>query len=148
MLELSQSVIKRLEGLIKERKITAKSTHKGTAFIVDADLEMMRVVLVNFITNAIKYAEKEIDVEVIENKKNIRVNVSNDGQTISADQLKKVWDEFYRLENATDNSRIGSTGLGLTIAKNILILHKAKYGCVSGNGRTTFWVELKKGKIE
>ena len=66
---------------------------------------------------------------------------------IDKSKVDKVWDQFYR-DEAANSSRIGSSGLGLAITKNILILHKAQYGCYSGLGETTFWFEMKKSHNE
>ena len=111
-------------------------------FLVIADLEMIRVVLVNFISNAIKYAEKEISISLLQKGKKVKFEIINDGKTIAADKTNKVWDEFY-MEDGFNNRRIGSSGLGLAITKNILILHGAEYGCKSQDGKTSFWFELK-----
>lgn len=96
----------------------------------------------NFISNAVKYADKKIDINLSENGRKIKFTITNDGNAISEEKIDKVWDEFYR-DESIDNSRIGSTGLGLAITKNILILHDAGYGCKSENGKTSFWFEMK-----
>ena len=114
-------------------------------FLVEADLEMMRIVLVNFISNAVKYAHKEIVIDVSESGRKVKFTIMNDGQSIDKEKLDKVWDEFYK-DDKRENSRLGSSGLGLAITKNILILHDAKYGCKSQDGKTVFWFEMKKNK--
>lgn len=165
--ELAKNVLRRMQETIEERGLIVSlmpncsvenisdaiidndvadedSVIEGK-FLVNADLEMMRVVLVNFISNAVKYADKEIDICLSENRRKIRFTIMNDGKTI--DKIDKVWDEFYR-DDTQDNSRIGSSGLGLAITKNILILHRAGYGCKSQNGKTSFWFEIKKDTQE
>lgn len=162
---LTKSVLRRMKGTIEERGLVVKmspgylSGHVKNAavnsddtdddnsfdgkFLVMADLEMMRTVLVNFISNAMKYADKEINITLLEKGRKIKFEITNDGETIEADKANKVWDEFYRTDRV-NNSCIGSSGLGLAITKNILILHGAEYGCKSQKGNTSFWFEMKK----
>jgi len=147
---LTNSVLKRMKATIEDRGIVVSGnirTGSGAIneYLVEADLEMMRTVLVNFISNGVKYAEKEIEINLSEVGKRFRFTITNDGQTIETDKINKVWDEFYR-DATVDTKRIGGSGLGLAITKNILLLHGAKYGCQSENGKTTFWFEMKCNK--
>ena len=142
---LSQSVLRRMRDIIEERKLSIKMDENLSeeTFLVNADLEMMRIVLVNFISNAIKYAEKEIEIQMLVHGKRIKFMITNDGRSIEKDKLARVWDEFYK-DDTQANSRVGSSGLGLAITKNILILHGARFGCESRDGKTVFWFEMKR----
>lgn len=153
---LTQSVLKRMSSLIEKKKLTVidrtgDEHRQAGVCLINADLEMIRTVLVNFITNAVKYAEKEIGICVISSEKKVRFVIINDGRTIAHEKMDRVWDEFY-IDGIPDGStgssgtgdRLGSSGLGLAIAKNILMLHKAKYGCASKDDRTEFWFEMKR----
>ena len=156
--QLTESVLKRMGLLIQEHKLQVtlinhienanehdncekKSNEKE--YLVEADLEMMRTVLVNFISNAIKYANKNINITISEKGKRVRFEIANDGKEIGLDSIKNIWNEFYRTENA-ENSRTEGTGLGLAITKKILELHNAKYGCKRNLGYNIFWFEIKK----
>ena len=166
---LTKSVLGRMKSVIDERQLNvslapdvvanentidvADETAKDGAdkatdiardneYVVMADLEMMRVVLTNFISNAVKYAKKNIDISLSVHKGKVKFVITNDGKAISTDKVDRVWDEFYK-DESSNNSRIGSSGLGLAITKNILILHNAKYGCESNIGQITFWFEMK-----
>lgn len=144
---LTKSVIKRTDKLIKERQLQITLIPDALSyedeFVVEADLEMMRTVLVNFISNAVKYADKEIAIYLQQNNKKVEFKIENDGTPIDKEKIEKIWDEFYK-GNATDRTNIGSSGLGLSITKNILILHKAKYNCNVKNGKTSFSFEIRK----
>lgn len=145
--QLTVSVLKRMEPLIQERKLEvvleARDENKAEQeILVESDLEMMRTVLENFISNAIKYARKKITISIFEKGKKIRFEIANDGKEIGLDSIKNIWNEFYRTENA-ENSRTEGTGLGLAITKNILELHNAKYGCKRFGGYNIFWFEMK-----
>lgn len=71
-----------------------------------------------------------------------RLTVANPGREISSEDLKKIFDRFYRMDEA--RSRDGSVGLGLSIAKNIVTQHKGRIWAESQNGINTFTVELHK----
>lgn len=75
-------------------------------------------VIVNFITNAIRYTpEKEdIIISTIDGKDHIKVCIENKGAHIEEEQLDKIWDRFYRVDAARKRSQ-GGTGLGLAISK-------------------------------
>lgn len=145
---LARSVVGRMKPIIEEKQLIVSGNIDGEQtdrekYLVEADLEMMRVVLVNLVSNAVKYADKEINISLSENGKRVGFVIANDGQTVAVDNIGKVWDEFYR-DETVDAKRIGGSGLGLAITKNVLILHGAKYGCKSEQGRTTFWFEIKR----
>ena len=145
--EVLHNVLKRMKGTIEERNLMLSNNMdekaaQGGDFVVIADLEMMRTLFVNFVTNAVKYADKSISICLTSNKKKVKFSIVNDGKRIQEDKINRVWDEFYRTGD-TDNRRIGGNGLGLSISKQILILHNARYGCSSEDGRTEFWFEIK-----
>lgn len=140
---LAKSVLGRMKEMINEKSLQVSITPENGEFLANADLEMMRTVLVNFITNAVKYADKTIDINLLVIGNKIKFSIANDGKKLEEQKLKKVWDEFYR-DGYSNDHNMGSSGLGLAITKNILILHDAKYGCDSKDGRTVFWFEMKK----
>ncbi len=145
---LARSVVGRMKPIIEEKQLIVSGNiddeqTDGEKYLVEADLEMMRVVLVNLVSNAVKYADKEINISLSENGKRVGFVIANDGQTVAVENIGKVWDEFYR-DETVDAKRIGGSGLGLAITKNVLILHGAKYGCKSEPGRTSFWFEIKR----
>ena len=71
-----------------------------------------------------------------------QLTVSNPGAPIPQEDLKKIFQRFYRMDKA--RSRDGSFGLGLSIAETIVARHKGRIWAESRNGINTFTVELKK----
>ncbi|WP_439876722.1 sensor histidine kinase (plasmid) [Bacillus mycoides] len=86
-------------------------------------------VIVNFITNAIRYTpnKEDIIISTIDEPNRVKICIENKGAHIEEDQLDKIWDRFYRVDTARQRSQ-GGTGLGLAISKNILELHETEYG--------------------
>lgn len=145
ILALTNTINAHMKGMMDERnlEINIITDKNEQEYLVNADLEMMRIVINNFMSNAVKYAEKKISVYLSKAGKKITFKIENDGQGISKQDIDRVWDTFYKTDDSRSN-RIGSSGLGLAITKNILMLHEAEYGCSSEQGKTTFWFKLKK----
>lgn len=148
LMSLIGSVYSKMNMLIEERglDIDITSEEKDGSYMINADLDMMRVILSNFLSNAIKYSDKKIRISVSEKKGNVVFSITNDGKTINKKDLKKIWDTFYKTDSSRTD-RINSHGLGLAINKTLLKVHKAKFGCRSNdtNG-TEFWFSMKKMK--
>ncbi|PHE84133.1 two-component sensor histidine kinase [Bacillus toyonensis] len=102
-------------------------------------------VIVNFITNAIRYTpnKEDIIISTIDEKDRIKVCIENKGTHIEGEQLDKIWDRFYRVDAARHRSQ-GGTGLGLAISKNILELHEAEYGVKNTEDGVLFYFYLLK----
>lgn len=76
--------------------------------------------------NAIKYAKsKEIELKLGKKGHNIVLSVKNSSEPFSDDELRQLFDRFYRTEKSR-NSEHGGYGLGLSIAKSIVESHKGK----------------------
>ncbi|MCP1165935.1 MULTISPECIES: HAMP domain-containing sensor histidine kinase [Bacillus] len=120
--------------------------HKNIcSFEVVANQGRIEQVIVNFITNAIRYTpnKEDIMISTIDEKDRIKVCIENKGTHIEEEQLDKIWDRFYRVDAARQRSQ-GGTGLGLAISKNILELHEAEYGVKNTEDGVLFYFYLPK----
>ncbi|EPY7711379.1 HAMP domain-containing histidine kinase [Bacillus pacificus] len=120
--------------------------HKNIGpFEVVANQGRIEQVIVNFITNAIRYTsnKEDIIISTIDEKDRIKVCIENKGTHIEEEQLDKIWDRFYRVDAARQRSQ-GGTGLGLAISKNILELHDAEYGAENTEDGVLFYFYLPK----
>ncbi|MGE7886419.1 ATP-binding protein [Bacillus cereus] len=120
--------------------------HKNIcSFEVIANQGRIEQVIVNFITNAIRYTpnKEDIIISTIDEKDRIKVCIENKGTHIEEEQLDKIWDRFYRVDAARHRSQ-GGTGLGLAISKNILELHDAEYGVENTEDGVLFYFYLPK----
>ncbi|EOG8710307.1 TPA: ATP-binding protein [Bacillus paranthracis] len=127
-----------------EKKELRVHKHIGP-FEVVANQGRIEQVIVNFITNAIRYTpnKEEIIISTIDEKNRIKVCIENKGTHIEEKQLDKIWDRFYRVDAARQRSQ-GGTGLGLAISKNILELHDAEYGVKNTEDGVLFYFYLLK----
>jgi len=103
-------------------------------------------VLINLIGNAIKFTPKggKITVSASEGKKYWRLVVADTGEGIAKEKLAKLFDKFYQVQSHMTRSQ-GGSGLGLTIAKAIVDLHKGTIDVSSEVGKgSTFTVAIPK----
>ncbi|MBQ3352877.1 HAMP domain-containing histidine kinase [Candidatus Saccharibacteria bacterium] len=117
----------RLNGIDLEVDVISSSGLK----IVVSDFTQIFNILMD---NAIKYCNKEIDVRL----KNAELAISNDGATISKDDLTKVFDRFYQADKSAEG-----VGLGLSIAKAVAERNGWELTADSGNNKTTFLLKIK-----
>jgi len=101
-------------------------------------------VLYNLINNAVNYTGEDKKVTVRQRCTDgmCRIEVTDTGEGIPAEQLPLIWDRYYKSNHYRKRSVSGS-GIGLSIVKSILLLHGARFGVQSEMGRgSTFWFEL------
>ena len=113
---------------------------------MNADKERIHEVLVNLLTNAIKYspASDKIIVHVTEDEKKITISVQDFGLGIPIDEKDKVFERFFRVKGKEEN-RIKGLGLGLYLADEIIRAHKGKLWVESIEGKgSTFYFTLPK----
>lgn len=117
--------------------------HAAESLEVCGDPERLARVFNNLLKNAVAYSSKgtEITVNAEETPEHIVVTVSNQGKTIPDDKLETLFEKFYRLDESR-TSNTGGTGVGLAIAKEIVLLHGGTISADSKNGLTTFTVKL------
>jgi signal transduction histidine kinase len=117
----------------------------GDRVMVSADKQKFTQVLQNLIDNSIKYTERgrvEISVRLDKDKQNVVISVNDTGYGIPKDLIPQLFDQFIRGKETS--SRIRGTGLGLYIAKQIVVAHKGTIRAdSSGAGRgSTFVVTI------
>jgi signal transduction histidine kinase len=110
---------------------------------VHMDPDKMIRVFENLLTNAIKYSLKpgEVRVRMACAGQRALVCVANRGEPLSAEQLERLFDRFYRIDSSR-SSETGGSGLGLAIAKSIVESHGGRIWAESEQGEIRFWVEL------
>ncbi|MCF8254090.1 MAG: cell wall metabolism sensor histidine kinase WalK [Bacteroidia bacterium] len=117
-------------------------------FYVYADRYRIRQVLVNLISNSIKYGKENgiTAAAFYDMDENILIEISDNGTGIDKEHLNRIFERFYRIDKSrTRESQEGGTGLGLAIVKHILEAHRQSVNVRSSVGEgTTFGFTLKK----
>jgi two-component system sensor histidine kinase VicK len=131
-------IIDRFE-MSKEQNVTFKrKLPKNYPLFVEIDEDKMTQVLYNIISNAMKYSPEggQITFAVFEGEHQILVSISDEGIGIPKDNVKKIFDRFYRVDKARTR-KLGGTGLGLAIAKEMVNAHGGSIWATSEEGKGT-----------
>ena len=129
-------------GIMTEKGYKLESDVQ-TGLLVRGDGDKRDRVVYNLIGNALNYtgAAKRVIVRCRAEGGVARVEVEDTGKGMTEEELRTAWDKNYRL--AQDKRRVVGSGLGLSIVKSILELHKTTFGVESEKGAgSVFWFEL------
>lgn len=131
-----------VESLLQKKAI--KLQVSGEDYQCQLDSNLVKRVLVNFLSNAIKYSPdaSEIRLEISKQSEQIEFRVVDKGPGIAEEDQKKLFKEFSQVAAADGVKRAG-TGLGLVIAKQIIEAHGGEVGVNSVvNEGSTFWFRI------
>lgn len=113
-------------------------------FDIFADYQKIQQILYNLISNAIKYSPEnnQVDIAVASGENSFRIAVHDNGIGIDPKYHGKIFAKFVQLDSAYTKKE-SSTGLGLTITKELVELHGGKISLISEiNNGSTFIVEI------
>jgi signal transduction histidine kinase/CheY-like chemotaxis protein len=147
LVELEYETATELRNIVSMIKV--KSNQKDLTFDIDVDKEVparmygdigkIKQVVLNLLTNAVKYTEKggfSLNVKVLEKSDDsckIRISVKDTGIGVKPEDLGKLFSAFERFDE-TKNCNIQGTGLGLDISKQFANLMDAQLWCESEYG--------------
>lgn len=133
-----KDIISNLDLLFKEKdqEVIINIQEDMENIVVDKD--GIEQVILNIISNAIKYTEKhgQIKIESYQSGNNLIVKVSDNGIGVPVEDLERIFERFYRVEKGRSRD-LGGTGLGLAIAKEIIEAHGGKITLNSNPGKGT-----------
>lgn len=123
------------EGTCRERMIAIELILTGDELYVNADVGKIQQVLYNLLDNAIKFSHQDsiIKIESTERHNKIFISVKDSGIGIPKDDLKFIWDRFYKSDLSRGKDKKG-TGLGLSITKEIINAHGENINVISTEG--------------
>ncbi len=138
------------EGTCRKKSLSIELILTGDEMYVSADIEKIKQVLYNLIDNAIKFsnADSTITIETHEKKNKLFVSVKDEGIGIPKEDLKQIWDRFYKSDASRGKDKKG-TGLGLSIVKEIIKAHHENINVISTpNEGSEFIFSLPKIDLE
>ena len=149
--DLIRESIERLEPRLKQKDIQINAMFAEKETFVYADRDKIARVIYNLVDNAIKFSGEgeqiEIETALKENKK-LLVSVKDYGKGISEEDVKYVFDRFYKVDSSRGKDKTGS-GLGLSIVREFLLAHGENIAVKSEEGKgTTFLFCLKLAEKE
>ncbi len=123
------------EGSCRQKSISIEAILCGDKMYVHADMEKIQQVLYNLLDNAIKFSHHNsvIKIETSEKKNKVFVSVKDTGIGIPKEDLKLIWDRFYKSDLSRGKDKKG-TGLGLSIVKEIINAHGEHINVISTEG--------------
>ena len=138
--KIINSVITELRYFIDEKDLRLEEDIDKNIFII-ADEKLIKKVITNVVKNAIIHSPNK--ERIIIRLTSYELTVENTGVTIPKEQLGEIFNAFYRVDKSR-NRNDNRYGLGLAIAKNIVVNHGGKISAFSKDGHTTFKVLFKK----
>ncbi|WKN43049.1 sensor histidine kinase [Tunicatimonas pelagia] len=132
-----QDAIKSVSQVLKEKSIALKTDLSPNLPLVQADDDRLMQVVLNLISNAIKFCDSDngqvrISSYLVDNM--VKVNVIDNGKGVPATSQEMIFEGFFQAHNQTTKKPVGS-GLGLTISRKIIEHHQGK-----------LWVESEPGQ--
>jgi signal transduction histidine kinase len=142
LLEFTNKIMLNFESLIEDKNITLSI--EGTPCNLNADKDKTGQVLINLVSNAIKYTQQngKIIISIIDQGNFIELSVKDNGIGIDKEDIPNIFEHLYR----TDKSRAsttGGSGMGLAVVKAIVDAHQGKITVESEKG-SKFTVTLPK----
>ena len=145
-----RNVAASFEGTCRQKMIAIELVLTGDEMYVVGDVDKIQQVLYNLLDNAIKFSHHDsvIKMETTEKRSKIFVSVKDSGIGIPKDDLKLIWDRFYKSDLSRGKDKKG-TGLGLSITKEIIQAHGEHINVISTEGvGTEFIFSLPKSSME
>ena len=139
----------RFSSKIENKKLKV-NTEFSEDFYIQSDNYLVSIVISNLISNAIKYSNKngEININLVNNNNQISFSIADKGIGISPVDIDKIFNSFYR-SDVTNHAEIKGTGLGLSIVKRLCDLLKLEIAVESKlNQGTTFILSFSLAKLK
>ncbi|WP_240903777.1 sensor histidine kinase [Chengkuizengella sediminis] len=133
-----QEIVARFKPAYEENDVSLELFCDESIY-VNIDRIRFGQVIHNFLDNALKYSSSNtrVQISVLKENQRIKIQISDEGEGIPKKDLSRIWDRLYRVDKS--RSRVtGGSGLGLTIAKEIIERHDGEVGVES---------EIRKGTI-
>ncbi|MDH3633295.1 MAG: PAS domain-containing sensor histidine kinase [Gammaproteobacteria bacterium] len=114
--------------------------------MVYIDKDLFRIAVNNLLTNAIKYSKPggKVSLSASENEDNIEIVVSDEGYGIAESDVKQIFNKFFRSTDDNIRKQTGH-GLGLSLARQIVLMHHGDLTCSSELGKgSRFVIQLEK----
>lgn len=142
---LIEKIVNKYNQIFIEKNIIININAIDKDLMVTGDISRIEQVITNLLNNAINHVDNKkcININISDINSKIKIEIKNSGSTINKDEIKKIWDSFYKIDKSRTR-KYGGTGLGLSIVKGILELHKSLFGVNNTEDGVLFWFELNK----
>ena len=141
--EIMKLIALQMEELAGEKNIEIHTSIEENVKMSGDETMLMRI-LYNLVENGIKYGVKggNLWISLEQTVDNIEIKVKDDGIGIAKENLEKIWQRFYQVNQAKTWNKKGA-GLGLSMVKHLVKAHKGTIGVESELGKgSCFWVRF------
>ena len=138
---LCEEAVRKTAVLCENRGLTVQ--YEDTHITVRTDGDLLAQVLMNYLSNAIRYTPegKRIEISAARVSGGVRLSVFNEGDGLPKEELGKIWEKFYRTDRARTREA-GGTGIGLSLVRAIADTLHGACGAENVDGGICFWFEL------
>ena len=147
IIELENEILRKSQVMIEKENIEIEVQNNATINVFADDFYIEQV-FTNYITNAIKYSteingKKKIIIknEIKSDENKVRVTVFNTGETLSEEDISRMWNRFYKLDESRNRDK-GGNGIGLSLVKAIMNNYGNDYGAKNVAGGIEFYFEV------
>jgi signal transduction histidine kinase len=142
--ELLDRCVESVKILAEQKEITIACKYKENYFVILGDEFWLEQVFVNILSNAIKFSPNKstVVVDAVKAGVMVQISISDEGPGIPPEDLELIFERFHRVQT-TSAASVSGTGLGLPIAKELILLHNGTIEVESNGGAgTKFCVSL------
>ena len=145
--EMIEYLLLRYDAMFRKNEIKVEQEIEKNCFAYGNRMYLERAVN-NYLMNAFQHTEqgKRIRITLKKEKKQIRMEVYNDGEQIKEEQMEHIWDCFYttsqKKKPVTSENEVRNIGLGLFVVRKIVDKHKGSCGAKNMENGVLFWLQL------
>ena len=142
LVALIRGVLQSMEILARQDELKIIFRQESPVYVWADEFKTEQVVR-NYVSNAFHHAsgDKVIEVKIQKEGKKARTSVFNTGTPIPEEDLKHIWEKFYKVDKA-HTREYGGNGIGLSIVKAIMESFHQEYGVKNYDNGVEFWFEL------
>jgi signal transduction histidine kinase/ligand-binding sensor domain-containing protein/DNA-binding response OmpR family regulator len=148
IVQLWKALVLSFASHAERKRITLTFNAREDGVVAYIDEDKIEKIVINILSNAIKFTPEggRIDVVVIKDEAFVNMTVRDTGIGIPQNKMSKIFDRFYQVDGSHTRAQEG-TGIGLSLTKELVELHKGTIEAESIEGKgTTFTIRIPLGK--
>lgn len=145
--DLVEYLLLRYDAIFRKNDIKVESEIARNCFVYGNRMYLERAAN-NYLMNAFQHTRqgKCIRITLKREKKQIRLEIYNDGELIKEDQMEHIWDSFYttsqKKKPITSENEVRNVGLGLYVVRKIVTKHNGTCGACNEEKGVRFWIQI------
>jgi signal transduction histidine kinase/DNA-binding response OmpR family regulator/ligand-binding sensor domain-containing protein len=144
IVEFTSHIVDSFKSIATDKGVNLKFNAQPNEILMDFDVEKIRQIMTNLISNAIKFSpqDSELNIRLLKLSEKLQIEVADQGYGIAEDELPFIFDRFYQVEN-TEHKVSQGTGVGLALTKELVELFNGSINVDSKvNKGTNFTITL------